>query len=120
MVHTPETQERAYQKTRQRRKLWISILGPCKKCGSTERLELDHIDPATKISHNIWSWREERLIAELKKCQVLCYRCHKLKTINENTKSLKHGTSNGYYKKKCKCRKCLKFKSEEVKKWRKK
>ncbi len=32
----------------------------CKHCGSTENLELDHINPKTKISHSIWSWREER------------------------------------------------------------
>ena len=52
----------------------------CAKCGSVERLELDHIDPSTKVSHNIWSWSQTRREAEIAKCQVLCYDCHKKKT----------------------------------------
>jgi len=50
------------------------------KCGSWKKLELDHIDPKTKESHKIWSWSEERRNKELKKCQVLCYDCHNIKS----------------------------------------
>lgn len=64
-----------------RRVLWFKENGPCAKCGCRTRLELDHIDPSKKISHNIWSWGERRRLEELKKCQVLCYRCHKKKSI---------------------------------------
>ena len=28
----------------------------CVRCGSQERLELDHIDPKLKVAHQIWSW----------------------------------------------------------------
>jgi hypothetical protein len=56
----------------------------CVKCGSTESLELDHIDPATKVSHSIWSWTAERREAELAKCQVLCRKCHQEKSLTEN------------------------------------
>ncbi len=49
----------------------------CTKCNSKKRLELDHIDPKKKISHNIWSWSEDRRNKELVKCQILCYKCHK-------------------------------------------
>jgi 5-methylcytosine-specific restriction endonuclease McrA len=52
----------------------------CVKCGSKDRLELDHIDPAEKTHHAIWTWSEERRLAEIAKCQVLCYKCHKEKT----------------------------------------
>lgn len=52
----------------------------CVKCKSTKNLELDHIDPYSKISNHIWSWSKERRIQELEKCQVLCYSCHKEKT----------------------------------------
>ena len=52
----------------------------CAKCGSTDRLEIDHIDPKTKVSHAVWSWAKERRDAELAKCQVLCYEHHKQKT----------------------------------------
>ncbi len=57
----------------------------CAKCGSTERLELDHIDPETKVHHAIWSWSKERRDKEAKKCQVLCHDCHKKKTAAENS-----------------------------------
>lgn len=52
----------------------------CVKCGSIEKLELDHINPEEKISHNIWSWSKERREVELKKCQILCNKCHEEKT----------------------------------------
>lgn len=65
----------------------------CVKCGSTESLELDHIDPAEKVSHAIWSWREERRLAEAAKCQVLCYKCHKKKTLTVDLVGDKHPSS---------------------------
>ena len=54
----------------------------CAKCGSCGRLELDHIDPETKVHHSIWSWSESRRVIETAKCQVLCHACHLDKTIN--------------------------------------
>lgn len=64
----------------------VQILSNGSICGSIEGLELDHIDPSTKISHNIWSWREERRLAEIAKCQVLCHSCHKTKSAAEHAK----------------------------------
>lgn len=52
----------------------------CAVCGSSENLELDHINPFLKVSHKIWSWRIERRDEELAKCQVLCKSCHQIKT----------------------------------------
>lgn len=52
----------------------------CARCGSEDDLQLDHIDPTTKVSHSIWSWSDKKRLAELAKCQVLCYICHKDKT----------------------------------------
>jgi 5-methylcytosine-specific restriction endonuclease McrA len=52
----------------------------CAHCGSTENLELDHIDPTQKVSHKMWGWSEERRNVELDKCQVLCKECHDKKT----------------------------------------
>lgn len=52
----------------------------CTKCGSTQRLELDHIDPEDKTDHAIWSWSETRRLRELAKCQILCNSCHKEKS----------------------------------------
>ena len=52
----------------------------CVDCGSTENLELDHVDPFLKISHKIWSWSKQRRTKELLKCVPRCSACHKLKT----------------------------------------
>jgi 5-methylcytosine-specific restriction endonuclease McrA len=63
-----------------RRREWFAKHGPCRRCGGRRYLELDHIDPATKVSHKVWQWRKERREAELAKCQVLCRVCHHFKT----------------------------------------
>lgn len=83
----------------------------CIQCGSVENLELDHIDPRTKVSHSIWSWSESRRLAEIAKCQVLCQTCHKQKTrdqypITNGFAVHQHGTINMYESQKCKCEPC--------------
>jgi ribosome-binding protein aMBF1 (putative translation factor) len=60
----------------------------CAQCKRTDRLELDHVDPSTKIHHVVWSWSEERRSKELAKCQVLCHDCHKRKTARENSERM--------------------------------
>jgi hypothetical protein len=52
----------------------------CVRCGSTDQLELDHVDQNTKANHRIWSWSVERRNAEITKCQILCHDCHVRKT----------------------------------------
>lgn len=47
-------------------------------------LQLDHIDAAQKVTHNIWAWSEVKRDLELKKCQVLCRSCHRKKTTDNN------------------------------------
>lgn len=42
----------------------------CSKCGSTLKLELDHINRSDKISHRIWSLTKSRIELELSKCQI--------------------------------------------------
>ena len=53
--------------------------GRCARCGDSEDLEFDHIDPATKafaIGSNLSrAWDE--LVAEALKCQLLCPPCHR-------------------------------------------
>lgn len=110
-MHTEETRARAYQKIKQRRIDWFFLNGPCRLCGLWDRLELDHIDPIGKISHNIWSWSEARRITELLKCQPLCYFCHK-----EKHSGPKHGVTG--YSKGCRCRMCTDEKWKLNSKWR--
>lgn len=85
---TPELQ-RAYQLkwVHTRRNAWIeSQGGKCVQCGSTEKLEVDHIDPTTKKwkPSSVWSRKQVDRDMELAKCQVLCKECHEIKTAGEN------------------------------------
>lgn len=79
--------------------------GCCARCQATDRLEVDHIDPASKVSHRMWSWSQARLDAELAKCQLLCVRCHRAKTRAELARPIPHGTSTGY-RRGCRCDAC--------------
>jgi len=92
-----------------RRKAWLDENGPCVRCGSSDQLEVDHIDPSQKITHNVWSWTKEKRDVELAKCQVLCSDCHKQKTRDEGPQA-QHGT-NHMYDKGCRCEPCRHIKS---------
>ena len=69
--------QRAYQRgwLAGRKQAWFAGKS-CVDCGATEKLELDHRDREQKVSHNIWSWSDERRVAEIDKCIVLCDDCH--------------------------------------------
>lgn len=96
----------------QRRAQMINELGvACAICGSTDALELDHIDRATKafdLGHR-WSVAADRYRAEAAKCQVLCRDCHKAKSAAEA--SVEHG-GGASGKRNCKCSPCRARRSE--------
>jgi 5-methylcytosine-specific restriction endonuclease McrA len=72
----------------------------CARCGSSEDLQLDHIDATTKdpklghhsTDNDIWRWSEERRASELAKCQVLCAPCNRQKQTDEG--ELPHGETH--------------------------
>ena len=89
----------------------------CAECGSKEHLEFDHINPEEKkfnvgacLSHG-----RDKLIPELKKCQLLCRKCHKEKSSGEgsftkgwtNQQRLVHGSAWTYKHHKCRCVICV-------------
>lgn len=82
MPYKDKEKQRAFQNEwiKTRRAAWTKEHGPCISCGGTENLQVDHIDPAQKVSHRIWSLSRVKQEIELAKCQVLCYECHKRKT----------------------------------------
>lgn len=79
----PEDKRRYAREWRAKRRAAYFVDKICAACGSVDQLQLDHIDPATKIHHSIWSWSAERREAELAKCQVLCKPCHDEKSAGE-------------------------------------
>lgn len=105
---------------RARRAAWIAENGPCKRCGSTERLEVDHIDPSSKEHevHSVWTWGAEIRERELAKCQVLCRKCHESKNASEGQARMggpvKCGTYAAYIQG-CRCEGCRKANTEYAK-----
>jgi len=91
-----------------RRNAWLNENGPCVYCGGCDTLEVDHINPETKVSHRIWLWGDKRREDELSKCQVLCRKCHLEKSRKELISRPDHGTNNRYTSKlhRCRCNLC--------------
>ncbi len=102
-----KTEQREYQRRwmRARRDRWLQENGPCRRCGSEESLEVDHIDPQTKVTHAVWSWSKARRDRELAKCQVLCKVCHKAKSDAAMRVHSPCGTRQSYNKG-CRCPNC--------------
>ena len=81
MPYADREKQKAYQREWKARRRADWFRGKeCARCGSTEGLELDHVDPRQKVNHKVWSWSSEKRGAELAKCQALCGPCHKAKT----------------------------------------
>lgn len=93
--------------------------GVCVKCGSSEELEFDHIDPETK-SFTIAagsSFSEERFWPEVDKCQLLCKDHHIEKSSRESSVGHGEGLTG---KKNCFCDLCRPKKNEYVRNWKRK
>lgn len=88
-MRTKET-ERVYRRNHQREKYHRrrgealeQLGGECVRCGTTERLQFDHVDPSSKLKPIILlfaSGSQTLLEAELEKCQLLCISCHTRKS----------------------------------------
>ena len=76
-----EYQRKRYHEKRQWALAYLG--GKCIYCGSTDDLEVDHIDPHEKTMKLTTMTRvsQERFVAELDKCQLLCRNSHVQKTM---------------------------------------
>lgn len=77
----------------------------CVDCGSGERLQFDHRDPATKLFEVGGNWLRSisSIEAEIAKCDVRCFDCHMKRHGFETTG---HGHPWTYYGKGCRCDEC--------------
>lgn len=88
----------------------VMLGGKCIRCGSTDGLEFDHIDRATKTFQiggaKVASRR--RIMDEARKCQLLCKEHHLEKSYETGDLiQAQHGVANGQrYKRGCRCVEC--------------
>ena len=114
LVYIKEYQQRRRE---QRRAYAVNKLGgKCANCGTTEKLEFDHIIPINVGKGNrriseLLTARIERLNKELELCQLLCEDCHKIKSAWEDRThaSLTHGTHAALRYCKPRCKECKLF-----------
>ena len=93
--------------------------GKCKKCGSRDCLEFDHIkkeDKSFNISDRLTD-SISKVLKEISKCQLLCKNCHKEKNKKDNGEA-RHGHITMYTHYKCRCRACKDDYNIRRKKWR--
>jgi hypothetical protein len=102
--------QRGYNKAwkQARRAQLVKMLGGrCVRCGATEDLELDHIDPSTKrftISGGLSkAWTD--LVEEASRTQLLCKPCHVAKGAEDRPETV-HGTYYVYWYYSCRCTAC--------------
>lgn len=89
-------------------------------CGSTNRLEFDHIDRTTRLfnlSGKGLDGKWSSILEEHAKCQLLCHECHRTKTVlagdsggghNKilNHRDWPHGSTQRYTVNSCRCIDC--------------
>lgn len=117
---------REYMKRRyyeRKKKIEAYLGGKCKRCNSTESLQVDHVDPKKKSfgigSSGGWNKPWSKLVVELDKCQLLCGDCHTIKTLSDLGRSPArgtHGTLSSY--RYCSCRVCKDVKNAYVREWK--
>ena len=97
-----------YRRNRYKRimqKIIEHLGGKCVQCGNTGKLDIDHKDKKTKkfnISTGIEVVSLKILWKEVKKCQILCKDCHRIKSAKECLSA--HGTKARYVSKSFPCR----------------
>lgn len=93
-----------------RKQKYLQQLCCCFFCGSHDQIEIHHIDPTMKESHKIWSWTDDKIELELRKCVAMCHQCHKRFHLLMKRKAFQHGTL-GAYDAGCRCADCRNAKS---------
>ena len=114
---------REYHSNR-RRKATAILGGKCVACGATSALEFHHIvdAPDKKNVAKLLSVGWAEVLNELKKCVILCHKCHAEESNKRRgNRPLEHGRYGMYREKKCRCALCraanAKYSAEHRKKY---
>ena len=117
---------RVYMKARyaRRREEWVQRLGGrCEVCGTTEKLEFDHVNSSEKsydIAKILKSGNEAMVSAEMAKCHLLCKEHHLEKSrVHGDMRQVEHGGGVSG-KRGCSCDLCKPAKSAYMKEWKRK
>lgn len=106
---TPELQREFGKRwiAKRRSEAITQLGGKCEHCGSKENLEFDHIDRKSKVCNisTLWTRTKEFRDIELRKCQLLCCECHKIKTAKEFGAHVTNGMIT-MHKNGCRCLHC--------------
>lgn len=123
-------QQRAQYMRERRKNIRLKILqklgNVCSSCGSSFALEVNHIDRKQKTSTiaSMYDSKWETIEEELKKCNLLCKKCHVAYTakqwangeiipVNKGARrDYEHGTLGMYNNRSCRCDLCKKAKRE--------
>jgi hypothetical protein len=67
---------------------------PCVDCSGIfhfAAMDFDHIDPNTKTlhGHSLLSFSKAKVAEEIKKCELVCANCHRIRTYNRNQERIK-------------------------------
>lgn len=101
-----------------RKQQFIELLGgKCERCGKKKNLQFDHKNPKRKefrIADRLDA-PEDVLKKEVRKCRLLCEKCHREKTREKwefGGKPARHGSIWYYKSRGCRCYRCRKVMSE--------
>lgn len=107
---------RNYMKIRYRKfmdKIIEYLGGKCVWCNSTKELQIDHKDKTTKlfnISTGIQKFSKEKIWKEVEKCQLLCRKCHRKKSVlSGDVQEAKHGNYTMRFRRNCHCDLCTEY-----------
>lgn len=79
----------------------------CNEAFGPKEINRDHILPVIDVQHGFTTWQDyiDRLFVKSDGIQILCLRCHEMKTLTENTLRTKYGQKTIKVKKKKKLKK---------------
>ena len=81
---------------------------PCNMCNNIFPyyvMDFDHKDPETKEMNvaQMMGYSKEAILKEIKKCDLLCSNCHRIKTYATTNRQQQHRITTGYKRVKSQC-----------------